>query len=290
MIWCPPRERGENTSKPGRQPWVPGSLCARKGTLLSIPDSPVCLRRPRPSPSLMRPSWSYGDSGLHPFSPRSGEKWGPAIVKVIGAYGVLSGSESQVSGSAQLFHSLWSQTSPFIYLLKHVRLVGLKDGHRVEGHACLTGRDVGLSDKGRSGPTWLSRKEVAGLPGRRQRGWKVGGQSVLYHRHGGVTLLHRTHKVGEVSGWCVSKAGGKRLFPGSGDLLMQITEKRQLPPFRPGIWAAKEPLVEFRSLRLAGLVGPIQRKLLSGVRKHVHELRVGRWRLRLLAARRELIR
>ncbi len=71
-----PREWGENTSKPGRQPWVPGSLCARKGTLLSIPRSPVYLRRPRPSPSLMRPSWSYGDGGSHPFWPRSGEKRG----------------------------------------------------------------------------------------------------------------------------------------------------------------------------------------------------------------------
>ncbi len=29
----------------------------------------------------------------------------------------------------------------------------------MEGHACLTGRDVGLPDKGGSGPTWLSRKE-----------------------------------------------------------------------------------------------------------------------------------
>ncbi len=75
-----------------------------------------------------------------------------------------------VSGSAQLFHSLWSQTSPFVHLLKHVRLVGLKNGHHVEGHACLTGRDVGLPDKGGSGPTWLSRKEGAGIPGRRQRG------------------------------------------------------------------------------------------------------------------------
>ncbi len=28
-----PRERGENTSKPGRQPWVPGSLYAKRGTL-----------------------------------------------------------------------------------------------------------------------------------------------------------------------------------------------------------------------------------------------------------------
>ncbi len=196
-----------------------------------------------------------------------------------GACSVLSGSESQVSGSAQLFHSLWSQASPLVHLFKHVRLVGLKDGHRVEGHACLTGCDVGLPDKGGSGPTWLGRKEEAGLPGRRQRGWKVGGQSVLYHKHGGVTLLHRTHKVGEVSGCRVSKAGGKRLFPGSGDILMQITEKWQLPPFRLGIWVAKEPLVEFWSPRLAGLVRPIQRELLSGARKHVHKLKVGRWRL-----------
>ncbi len=104
----------------------------------------------------------------------------------------------------------------------------------------------------------------------------MGGQSVLYHRQGGVTLLHRTHKVGEVSGCRISKAGGKWLFPGSGDLLMQITEKRQLPLFRLGIWAAKKTLVEFRSPRLAGLVGSIQRELLSGARKHVHELRVGR--------------
>ncbi len=74
-----PPENGEKI--PGRQPWVPCSLCARKGTLLSIPRSPVCLWRPRPSPSLMRPSWSYGDGRSHPFSPRSGEKRGPAIVK-----------------------------------------------------------------------------------------------------------------------------------------------------------------------------------------------------------------
>ncbi len=204
-----------------------------------------------------------------------------------GTCSMLSGSESQVSGSAQLLHGLWSQTSPLVHLLKDVRLVGLKDGHRVEGHTCLTGRDVGLPDKGGSGPTRLGRKE--GLPGRRQRGWKIGGQSVLDQRHGGVTLLHRTHKVGEVSGRRVSKAGGKRLLPGSGDLLMQITEKWQLPPFRLGIWAAKEPLIEFWSSRLAGLVGPIQRELLSGARKHVHELRLGRWRPRLLAARRERI-
>ncbi len=207
-----------------------------------------------------------------------------------GECGMLSGSESQVSGSAQLLHSLWSQTSTLVHLFKNICLIGLKDGHRVEGHACLTGSDVGLPDKGGSGPTQLGQKEGAGLPGRRQIGWKVGGQSVLYHRHGGVTLLHRTHKVGEVSGCRVSKAGRKRLFPGSGDLLMQITEKRQLPPFRLGILAAKEPLIEFRSPRLTGLVGPIQRELLSGARKHVHELRVGRGRPRLLAAKRERIR
>ncbi len=40
-----PRERGENTSKPGRQPWVPGSLYAKRGTLPSTLRSQVCLRR-----------------------------------------------------------------------------------------------------------------------------------------------------------------------------------------------------------------------------------------------------
>ncbi len=49
-------------------------------------------------------------------------------------------------------------------------------------------------------------------------------------RHGGIALLHRNHEVGEVSGRRVSEAGRKRLFPGSENLLMQITEKRQLPP------------------------------------------------------------
>ncbi len=36
----------------------------------------------------------------------------------------------------------------------------------MKGHTCLTGRDVGLPDKGGSGPTWLGRKEGAGLPRR----------------------------------------------------------------------------------------------------------------------------
>ncbi len=49
-----PRERGKNTSKPGRQPWVPGSLYAKRGTLPSTLCSPVCPRRPRPSLSCVR--------------------------------------------------------------------------------------------------------------------------------------------------------------------------------------------------------------------------------------------
>ncbi len=39
---------------------------------------------------------------------------------------------------------------------------------------------------------------------------------------------------------------------------------------------AEEPLIEFRSSGPAGLIGPIQRELLGGARKHVHKLRVGR--------------
>ncbi len=184
-----------------------------------------------------------------------------------GTCGVLSGSESQVSGSAQLFHSL-CQTSPFVHLLKYVRLVGLKDGHRVEGHACLTGRDVGLPDKGGSGPTWLSRKKGAGLPRRRQIGWKVGGQSVLYHRHGGVTLLHITTRLVNSAAAALVRREGKTAVSG----IWKNSSFLRSAGIRP----AKEPLVEFRRLRLAGLVGPIQRELLSSVRKHVHELRVGR--------------
>ncbi len=57
---------------------------------------------------------------------------------------------------------------------------------------------------------------------------------------------------------------------------MQIAEKWQLPPFRLEMCTAEKPLVEFRSLRLVGLIGPIQHELLGGARKHVHKLRVGR--------------
>ncbi len=57
--------------------------------------------------------------------------------------------------------------------------------------------------------------------------------------------------------------------------MMQIAEKCQFPPSRPAIRAAMEPLIKFGQLRLVGLIGPIYRKLLSGARKHVHELGVG---------------
>ncbi len=109
------------------------------------------------------------------ISVRLSHKWRsaatePAKERPTARAGVFGGSQSQVSGPAQLFDCLWSQTNPFLHLLKYNRLIGLEDGHRMEGHACLTGRDLGLSDKGGSGPTWLSWKEGTRLPRRRQRG------------------------------------------------------------------------------------------------------------------------
>ncbi len=70
---------------------------------------------------------------------------------------------------------------------------------------------------------------------------------------------------------------------------MQIAENWQFSLSRPRIRATKEPLVEFGRLRLAGLIKPIYRWLLSGARKHIHKLRVGRGRPRLLAARQERV-
>ncbi len=134
----------------------------------------------------------------------------------------------------------------------------------MEGHTCLTGHDVGLTDQSGSSPTRFRRKEGAGLPRRRQRG------------HGGIALLHRTHEVGEVSGRRVSKAGRKRLFPGSGDLLMQISEKQQLPPLILEFTPLRNCSSSFEERDSRGSSGPIQRELLSGARKHVHELRIGR--------------
>ncbi len=54
---------------------------------------------------------------------------------------------------------------------------------------------------------------------------------------------------GEVSGRRVSKAGGKWLLPGTGDLSMQIAEKWQLPPFKLGMCTDEEAPVELRSSR-----------------------------------------
>ncbi len=39
---------------------------------------------------------------------------------------------------------------------------------------------------------------------------------------------------------------------------MQITEKWQLPPFKLGMRADEEAIVELRSSRLAGLIGPLK--------------------------------
>ncbi len=63
------------------------------------------------------------------------------------------------SVASGLLHGFRSQAGPFVHLLQDVPLVGLKDGHCVEGHTCLTGRDVGLPDKSGSGPTRLGREE-----------------------------------------------------------------------------------------------------------------------------------
>ncbi len=49
-------EGGESRSVPGRRLWAPGSLRARRGTLQSKQHALVCLRRPHPSLSMMRPS------------------------------------------------------------------------------------------------------------------------------------------------------------------------------------------------------------------------------------------
>ncbi len=86
-----------------------------------------------------------------------------------GVCGVLVALRDKSVALRSSFNSLWSQISPFVHLLKHVRLVGLKDAI-VEGHACLTRRDVGLPIREEVGPTWLSRKEGAGL----QEGAKEG--------------------------------------------------------------------------------------------------------------------
>ncbi len=48
------------------------------------------------------------------------------------------------------------------------------------------------------------------------------------------------------------------------------------PPLGGSLLGPTATIVELRNSRLAGLIGPIQRELFGGARKHVHELRVGR--------------
>ncbi len=63
-----PPEKEEKVA--GRRLWAPGSLCARRGTLLSKHHAPVCLRRPHPSQSLMCPSQPCPPKGFMWSNPR----------------------------------------------------------------------------------------------------------------------------------------------------------------------------------------------------------------------------
>ncbi len=105
-------------------------------------------------------------------------------------------------------------------------------------------------------------------------------------RHGGIALLHRNHEVGEVSGRRVSKAGRKKAVSRIWKSPDADHRKTAASSTHFGLYTAKKPLVEFRRARAAGLVVQSMRELLSGARKHVHKLRIGRWRPRLLTAKR----
>ncbi len=50
----------------------------------------------------------------------------------------------------------------------------------------------------------------------------MGGQSVLYHRHGGVTLLHITTRLVKSAAAALVRREGKTAASGSGALLMQM--------------------------------------------------------------------
>ncbi len=106
----------------------------------------------------------------------------------------------------------------------------------MKGHACLTSCHVGLSDKGGSGPTWFSRKEREGLPGRSQGWGEVRSQRIL-DRQNGSTEPTRLVKL---------------------------------------VMAAQEPLGDFRRLGFAELIAPIDKEVICGVRQHVYKLRAGR--------------
>ncbi|MGL5643417.1 MAG: hypothetical protein ACRCW3_01435 [Metamycoplasmataceae bacterium] len=118
----------------------------------------------------------------------------------------------------------------------------------------------------------------------------MGGQSVLHCRNGRITVLHGTNKVGEVYGRGISKAGRKRLLPGSGNLSMQIAEEGQFSSRRASVSAAIQiSFIELRWKRLARFLRPINREFLSCARKHVDQFGIGRGGPRFLAARRESV-
>ncbi len=56
---------------------------------------------------------------------------------------------------------------------------------------------------------------------------------------------------------------------------MQITEKRQLPQLILEFTPLRNRSSSFEERDSRGSLGPIQRKLLSGAREHVHKLRIG---------------
>lgn len=97
------------------------------------------------------------------------------------------------------------QAPALIHFLEDIFLVGLKNGHGMKHHTCLTSRYVGIPHEGGRGSTRLRRKKRAGLPR---------CQHVLNCWNVSIALLHRTNQVGEVRCHSIDQTSGKRLFPG----------------------------------------------------------------------------
>ncbi len=51
---------------------------------------------------------------------------------------LLSGTKSQICGTAQLLHRLWGESPALVQVLQQVSLVGLQHGHCVQSHPSLT--------------------------------------------------------------------------------------------------------------------------------------------------------
>ncbi len=157
-----------SSSWPESQEWLDGAEAAG----LSCRFRSIC-------------QWGHRWGNDQPWAPqtvRLSHRWRSAIYQEwichrvsYSMSNVLSGSQGQVCGFTELFDCLWCQATALIHLFEDIRLVGLEDGHSVEGHACLTSHNVGLPDKGGRGPTWFGWKEGAGLPWRCQRWWEVRG-------------------------------------------------------------------------------------------------------------------